>query len=191
MLTKTNKWAALLSGAGLTALAVNFFIRPEQAFHRLGFVLGAAIAVIGLVQLASFFSGRHKAEQEADRRAKVSWLTVVTGGATLAAGVALITNTNLLIVAMQTLFALWALFLGMIKIVVSIQYKLDEEPAWGMELALGLLSAALSAVLFLSGSKGMFFSAVITGIYLSVYSIYCYADFGIQLVREWKERHQK
>lgn len=191
MLTKMNQWVALLSAVGLTMLAIHFFSRPQQAFHQLGIVLGAAIAVIGLIQLASFFLSRRKPKTEESRQAKTLWLSAATGTATALIGIILMSNTGILVFAVQTLFALWAVFLGIIKIIISIQYKLDEEPTWTIELALGLLSLGLGAVLFLLDREAVFISAVITGIYLSVYSIYCYVDFGIQFSREWKERHKK
>ena len=185
---ESSKWMTLLTAVFFLALGVNFFIKPEVAFNRLGIAVGLVLAVIGLVQIAGFYLAYRKQKKGEDGE-QPNLFHLLTGLVTLAFGILLTTRSGLIVASMQLIFALYAIVIGLAKLIVAVQYKMDEEPTWIMELIVGLGSIAFAILLFATTRFGVFVVAIITGLYLTLYGIYGLTDFFLQLTR--KKRYEK
>lgn len=174
-----NKWLTLVNAIFFTLLGVNFFIKPAVAFDRLGILFGLVLGVIGIVQLASFFIGLFQNRKSPDMP---PLLHLLIGLITITFGVILATNANVVIMTVQTAFGLYALLIGIVKLVVAIQYKLDGEPTWISELLASILSIGFATFILLFSKLSVYVIAILTGIYLVLYGFYCFSSF-IVLVR--------
>jgi uncharacterized membrane protein HdeD (DUF308 family) len=123
---------------GLLSIAAGavIIVWPSPGLLALGIVLGAWLIVMGTIAIAGAFAAR--------RIIPDWWLLLLLGLAEVALGVLALANPGATLAAIITVGGIWAVAIGVVRIVLSFQVKgLPDEvdTAWGVASANGVKSA--------------------------------------------------
>ena len=123
---------------GLLSIAAGavIIVWPSPGLLALGIVLGAWLIVMGTIAIAGAFAAR--------RIIPDWWLLLLLGLAEVALGVLALANPGATLAAIITVGGIWAVAIGVMRIVLSFQVKgLPDEvdTAWGVASANGVKSA--------------------------------------------------
>jgi uncharacterized membrane protein HdeD (DUF308 family) len=123
---------------GLLSIAAGavVIIWPGPGLLALGIILGAWLIVMGTIAIAGAFAARHIIPDW--------WLVLLLGIAEVALGVLALANPGATLAAIITVGGIWAVAIGVMRIVLAFQVKRlpDEvDQAWGAASANGVKRA--------------------------------------------------
>lgn len=170
MKTLGNKWLSLLGGVVFTGLGISFFFDSQRAFSRLGLLVGIVLLVLGAVQIFAWAMAHRREEEPALSR-------LLLGISTAAFGVVVVCNAAFAQTALLTLFGIWALVMGAIRLITAWQYYHDEVSTWYVPLIAAAVSVIFGVYALLGSGVAQAITALITGGYFVLFGIYSLGEF--------------
>src|SRR3954469_11508912 len=128
--------ANVVTGLLSIATGVVIIVWPSPGLLALGIVLGAWLIVMGTIAISGSFAAR--------RIIPDWWLLLLLGLAEVALGVLALADPGATLAAIVTVGGLWAVVIGVMRIVLSFQVKRlpdDVDQAWGGGSPNGVKSA--------------------------------------------------
>jgi uncharacterized membrane protein HdeD (DUF308 family) len=128
--------ANVVTGLLSIAAGVVIIVWPSPGLLAVAIILGAWLVVMGTIALSGAFAAR--------RVLPDWWLLLLLGIAEIALGVLALANPGATLAALITVGGIWAVAIGVIRIVLSFQVKrLPDavDTAWGAASANGVKSA--------------------------------------------------
>jgi uncharacterized membrane protein HdeD (DUF308 family) len=128
--------ANVVTGLLSIATGVVIIAWPSPGLLALGIVLGAWLIVMGTIALSGAFAAR--------RIIPDWWLLLLLGISEVALGVLALANPGATLAAIITVGGIWAVAIGVMRVVLSFQVKRlpdDVDKAWGASSANGVKSA--------------------------------------------------
>jgi uncharacterized membrane protein HdeD (DUF308 family) len=129
--------ANVVTGLLSVAAGAVVIIWPGPGLLALGIILGAWLIVMGTIAIAGAFAARSILSDW--------WLLLLLGIAEVALGVLALANPGATLAAIVTVGGIWAVAIGVLRIVLSFQVKRlpdDVDTAWSAASANGDKSAA-------------------------------------------------
>ena len=128
--------ANVVTGLLSIATGILIIVWPSPGVLAVAIILGAWLVVMGTIALSGAFSAR--------RIIPDWWLLLLLGLAEVALGVLALANPGATLAALITVGGIWAVAIGVMRIILSFQVKRlpDEvDTAWGAASANGVKSA--------------------------------------------------
>jgi uncharacterized membrane protein HdeD (DUF308 family) len=128
--------ANVLTGLLSMATGVLIIVWPKPGLLAVAIILGAWLVVMGTLAISGSFAAR--------RIIPDWWLVLILGLAEVALGVLALANPGATLAAIVTVGGIWAIAIGVMRIVLSFEVKRlpDEvDKAWGAVSANGVKSA--------------------------------------------------
>jgi uncharacterized membrane protein HdeD (DUF308 family) len=131
-------WMTLLRGVLWIAFGIAIFTQPGVSLATLILLFGAFALADGIATVITAVSGRNENENW------VSWL--LAGLAGIGIGALTLYNPGITALTLQLLIAMWAVSIGLLKIVAAIRLRKEIEGEFWL-VAAGVLSIACGVML--------------------------------------------
>jgi uncharacterized membrane protein HdeD (DUF308 family) len=157
-----NWWMFALRGLVAVIFGVLALVKQEQVLQALVLVFGAFALVHGVITVftglssAPFFSRW--------------WALLLEGIAGIVCGLAAIFMPEITTTALMYVFGVWAIFAGILEIVVAIEFRNELKDEWMLVLG-GILSIVFGVLLFVYPSAGAVSMTWMIGIFAIIYGI--------------------
>ena len=174
----------IISGGMLIMTSLFCYANPGETFLALAFVLGFAMILTGLVQVAAYWWGRD------NRRDNNGWI-FAEALTTLVLGILVLTSLIAADAAVPMVFGLWVVFSGILRVVVAtmIDYKTKKANfVWTM--LTGLLCVITGLYAFLNPLTANLNIAILLGLLFMIQGV-CTMELGIHMPHEKKEKVKK
>jgi uncharacterized membrane protein HdeD (DUF308 family) len=155
-----NWWALLLRGiaAALFGLAALFW--PGMTIFVLIIFFGAYALVDGILALVAGIRG-----SEGSR-----WLLLAEGALGVLAGLAALFWPGMTALLLLFVISAWAIFTGLLKVIMAIAFRREVENAWLMGLS-GVLSVLFGVILAVLPAAGLLSLVWLVGIYALIFGV--------------------
>jgi uncharacterized membrane protein HdeD (DUF308 family) len=155
-----NWWALLLRGiaAALFGLAALFW--PGMTIFVLIIFFGAYALVDGILALVAGIRG-----SEGSR-----WLLLAEGALGVLAGLAALLWPGMTALLLLFVISAWAIFTGLLKVIMAIAFRREVENAWLMGLS-GVLSVLFGVILAVLPAAGLLSLVWLVGIYALIFGV--------------------
>ncbi len=160
-LGKSWGWIAL-RGAAAVIFGVLAFAWPGKTVFVLVLFFGAYALVEGVSALAGAFRVRD--------RGRPMWTFVVIGLLGIAAGILTFLWPGITALALLTLIAMWAFFMGIFQIVAAVRLRKEIDHEWLLGLS-GALSVIFGAVMLARPVEGLLAIVWVIAAYSVVFGI--------------------
>ena len=160
---KNSVWI-LIVGIIMMGLGVYVWMNPLNAIVALALYIGVVFVVTGISYLAAFFSGWS------------GWV-LAQGLLDLTVGIILLSNLVVTIISLPIMFAFWALFVGILRLVAAFQLKSAGASHWIWALLSGLLGIAFGFMILAFPLIGMFTITVFMGTYMFMYGLLAVGEY--------------
>jgi uncharacterized membrane protein HdeD (DUF308 family) len=164
---RKRDWTNILVQCLIIAVGVYFVAQRQQALVQLTTLLAAAIIGSGIWGVVLCFINQRRA----DSSALLPPVLMAVFGLVLflfrreATGI------------VPFLVGLWALIMGAVKVVVTVQYYFSQEPGWWLQIPQAVLRLVLG-VLILSGALNLnAIFALLMGIYLIAFGAFNIVEY--------------
>lgn len=168
-------WILVLRGALAILFGIAAWIWPGLTLTTLIILVGAWLLVDGVFEIVSAIANRD--------RVNSVWSFVIAGVINVIAGLVVLAWPGLSAIAMMYLIGAWAVFTGVLEIVVAIQVRRQIDNEWAIGLA-GLISVVFGLVVMIFPGDGAVALVWVIGIYAILFGIAFIAG-GIRL-RSWR-----
>jgi uncharacterized membrane protein HdeD (DUF308 family) len=155
-----NWWMFALRGLVAVIFGVLALVRQEQVLQALVLVFGAFALVNGVITV---FTGLSSAPYFSRW-----WALLVEGIAGVICGLMAIFMPEITTRALMYVIATWALFIGILEIVVAIQFRNELKDEWMLVLG-GILSIVFGVLLFVYPAAGAVSMTWMIGIYAIIF----------------------
>lgn len=156
----------MLVGIGSIALGVYVWFNPSVALLGLAVYLGVIFGVIGVAQLMAF----------ATRPYARPW-HMAFGLLNVIVGVLLLSNIGITMVILPNVLAFWAIATGAMQLAVGVQEYNLGVPAWGWQVASGLLGVLFGLMIFYYPMVGILTISLLIGAYFFIYGTFAVAQY--------------
>lgn len=161
---KAMRWTTLIAGILLVLLGVVSLFTPMQNLVWLGVVIGIAVLVSGITDLAHYFS--------TDKSERSGWaLAEAIISSLIGVWMVFGSGSGLLTLIIPYIFAAFVLCLGITRIAEAITLRRLGAPRWGWLLALGIVVAVLGVLLFFAPLISASFVSVALSLLILTYGI--------------------
>ena len=174
----------IVSGGMLIMTSLFCYANPGETFLALAFVLGLAMILTGLVQVAAYWWGRDS------RRDNNGWI-FAEALMTVILGVLVITSLIAADAAIPMVFGLWVIFSGALRIVVATMIDpKSKKKNFFWTMATGLICILTGLYAFINPLIANVSIAVLLGILFMIQGV-CTMELGIHMPHEKKEAVKK
>lgn len=174
----------IISGVMLIMTSLFCFANPGETFLALAFILGLAMILTGLVQMAAYWWGRDNRHDNNGWIFSESLITFILGILVLTSLIAADT-------AVPMVFGLWVMFSGSLRIVAATMIDIKSKKGnfiWTM--ATGVVSMGAGIYAFMNPYTAATNIAVLLGLLFMVQGA-CTLELGIHMPHEKKEKVKK
>lgn len=147
---------SLFIGLIMLILGIYVCFHPATALAALGGALGVSLIVLGVSYLAAFVGSKH-----------FGYLAL--GILDIVLGIMFLANLSVMVVGLPILFALWALFAGIVQIVESVRLKDIGFYDWYIQLISGIFGLVFSVLIIYRPIFGAVAITLIMGAYIIMY----------------------
>ena len=175
---KVNRLITILIGLAFSVMGILMFCSPLATLSWFSTLVGGLFILSGLSKIGGFLFGK----------GEKNTMQLLMALVNLVFGSMMLWKSPILVITIQTIFSLWAIIAGLIKIVIGIQYRKDQEREWLAAILSGLALAVIGYLMLNSRALQMVALATIMGIYLLVYGITTLGEYYFMKDRERRER---
>jgi uncharacterized membrane protein HdeD (DUF308 family) len=155
-----NWWVLLIRGIAAVLFGLAALFWPGPTLYVLIIFFGAYALVDGLFAIAAGIRGTGR------RR----WLLLVEGGLGVVAGLIAFFYPGITALVLLYVIAFWAIFTGILKIVMAISLRREIENEWLMGLS-GVVSVLFGIILAVLPGVGLLSLVWLIGIYAIVFGV--------------------
>ena len=155
-----NWWVLLIRGIAAVLFGLAALLWPGPTLYVLIIFFGAYALVDGLFAIAAGIRGTGR------RR----WLLLVEGGLGVVAGLIAFFYPGITALVLLYVIAFWAIFTGILKIVMAISLRREIENEWLMGLS-GVVSVLFGILLAVLPGVGLLSLVWLIGIYAIVFGV--------------------
>jgi uncharacterized membrane protein HdeD (DUF308 family) len=156
-----NWWALLIRGMAAVIFGLAALLWPGPTLYVLIIFFGAYALVDGLFAIAAGIRGT---------AARRRWLLVAEGGLGVVAGLVTFFYPGMTALVLLYVIAFWAIFTGILKIVMAISLRREIENEWLMGLS-GVVSVLFGIILAVLPGVGLLSLVWLIGIYAIVFGV--------------------
>lgn len=153
-----NIWL-LIIGILLVICGVYVLFNPVTALVASALTIGVILIVIGTGYLITF-------------RQSDSYITLIMGIVDILIGILFLTNLGITAVSMPIIFGLWVLFNGISQLVMGLEIKNTQGPAWKWLVGSGIFGIIFSLLIFAYPVIGTVTLTLLLGLYLIGYGAF-------------------
>ena len=149
----------LMIAAGI----VCFALPVDTTLTTLAYVIGAIVLVIGVVEIAMFFTT----------------VGLFGGGAFLADGIIMLSNENVVAGFLPFIFAMWFIYEGISELSMAIAAGRLRLPYWWVLLITSIFEIVFGMLAFFNPVGGAIYLTVLLGVFLLVHGISMLGDWCV------------
>lgn len=148
--------SGLLIGVLMVLAGLYVWMNPATALAAISLYIGIVFILMGAGYVM------------ANRMFKTN-LQIVLGVLNIVIGILFITSTKTAVIVIPTLFALWALSAGIVKMVGALQLRKIGLPLWSIPFASGMIGLVFGLLVLLWPAVGAVTITVLMGSYFVLY----------------------
>ena len=147
----------------IAAGIVCFALPVDTTLTTLAYVIGAIVLVIGVVEIAMFFTT----------------VGLFGGGAFLANGIIMLSNENVVAGFLPFIFAMWFIYEGISELSMAIAAGRLRLPYWWVLLITSIFEIVFGMLAFFNPVGGAIYLTVLLGVFLLVHGISMLGDWCV------------
>ncbi len=163
MKNKVTRKSILLSSLILLVLGLILAIFPNNIMRFFDYIVGVALAVIGLINIAVYFK---------NRKIDNNILSLIFGVLIIALGVYFILTPGLVVKIASILFGLSIIFNGIVSLQLAMDAKKFNTGKWGIILLFAIINIIFGAILLFYPFASILILIMYTGIFMTISAIF-------------------
>lgn len=173
---RKRDWTSLAVQCLIVMLGIYFIWQRQQALVHITTLMAIGIVLTGLWGVLLCFIDQRRTEV----------MAMVPPIITIVFGVALLVFRSAVTGIIPFFVGLWALMMGVVKVIIAVQYATSQEPGWWLQIPQAALRLGLG-VLILSGALNLnAIFTVIMGVYLIFYGVFNIVEYITVIVLKKK-----
>lgn len=142
------------------------WMHPANALLALAFYLGLIFIATGVGYLLALFSGWS------------GWL-FAQGLLDIFVGTIFLINIGVTAISIPIMFAFWALFVGVLRVMAAFQLKRADAPHWAWALVSGILGIVFAFIILTHPIVGALGVTIVIGTYMILYGLLAVIEYVI------------
>lgn len=159
----TSVWI-LVIGVLMILMGVYVWFNPAEMLLALAFYFGVVFLMTGVGYLLAFFSGWS------------GWV-LAQGLLDVFVGVIFLANINLTAISIPIMFAFWALFVGVIRIMAAVSLHREGASHWFWAFISGIIGIAFGFLIMANPLLGAFTITMFIGVYMMLYGLLAVVEY--------------